>query len=119
MDMRKYAGSRFLKLEDVIRRPRVEKILDVAEGKFGKPDIKFESGNQLSANATNVKALIKAYGDDDRDWIGCEVELYAGQTDYQGGKKDSILVRPISPTLSQETPAPAKAEPGLDDKAPW
>lgn len=98
MDMRKFAGSAFIKLEDDRDGlPRVETITSVDEGNFGRPVLKFETGERLTLNATNVKALINAYGADDRDWIGCEIELFVGQTKYQGQYKDSILVRPFSP----------------------
>ena len=112
MDMRQYAGSCFLKFEDVQDAPRVEKIQDVIPGKYDKPDLKFESGDCLSLNATNCKTLCRAYGDDSRDWIGCKIELYAGKTDFQGEKKDSVLVRPLSP---QKNPASEAKQPKRDD----
>jgi hypothetical protein len=115
MDMRQYAGSCFLKFEDVRDAPRVEKILDVIPGKYGRPDLKFESGFCLSLNATNCKTLCLAFGDDSRDLIGCEIELYAGQTDYQGEKKDSILVKPPSPQKNPASEAKQSKRDDLDD----
>jgi hypothetical protein len=59
MDASKYYGSVFLKIDDVkaaggkIRAT----IASVEEGKFGKPDITFENGMKLGANATNTRRL--------------------------------------------------------------
>jgi hypothetical protein len=49
-----------------------------------------------------------AYGKDSRDWVGCRIELFGGETEYQGQKTDSVLVRPISP---EKAPAASKATP--------
>ena len=119
MDMRQYAGSCFLKFEDVQDAPRVEKIQDVIPGKYDKPDLKFESGDCLSLNATNCKTLCRAYGDDSRDWIGCKIELYAGKTDFQGEKKDSVLVRPLSPQKNPASEAKQPKRDEMDDKIPF
>ena len=52
--------------------------------------------DKFSINKTNVRTLIKAYGEDGREWLGLTIELYAGETTYQNQPKDSVLVRPIS-----------------------
>jgi hypothetical protein len=75
-------------------------------------------------NQTNVRILIRAYGPESRDWIGREIELYIGPTTYRGQVQDSILVKPISPSipLSERKPMmPAKSapKPPIDDDIPF
>lgn len=109
MDMSEYAGGRFLKLDDV-REPRREIINDVVPGNYERPDAWFESGNVLSLNKTSIRALIKAYGQDSRNWSGMEVELYAGQVDFKDGKTDAVLVKPISPATTDGKLPPPKSK---------
>jgi hypothetical protein len=98
MNMNEYAGSSFIKYEDVVNEPRRELIKEITEGDFERPVLVFESGDRLSANKTVVRVLVRAYGKNSDGMIGKEIELYAGQTEYQGEKKNSVLVKPISPT---------------------
>ena len=106
--MKKYAGSRFLRLDDVVDQPRREKIAAVVdEGTYGKPILKFESGAQFSCNATNVGTLIAEFGEDSNDWLGGEIELYHGQVKFKGSSQDSVLIR-----------APKKAV-DLNDEIPF
>lgn len=97
MDMSKYSGESFIKFEDVANSTRTEEILEVREGNYGRPVLEFASGDSFSLNTTNNRTLCKFYGEDSRDWIGSTIELYAGQTDFKGEKRDSVLVRPITP----------------------
>jgi hypothetical protein len=53
----------------------------------------FDDGTKLALNRTNVKTLIGAFGRDSDAWLGRDVELYGGQTHYQGKAFDSVLVR--------------------------
>jgi len=112
--MRKYAGSRFVKADDVRLAPIQAKI-EVAIGKYDKPDILFEDGSKLSANATNVRILCRHYGDDSADWIGVEVELTLGEIDFQGEKKPAVIILPISPPAEKK---PAEKTP-FDDEIPF
>jgi hypothetical protein len=118
MDMRKYSGSTFLKTDDVRGGPLQERIASVVMGKYEKPDIVFESGDRLPVNATNNKALIRAYGIDSDAWIGHVVELSLGEIEYQGRPQEAVLVRPISkPKPEPDAPAkkaPKKAPPPSD-----
>jgi hypothetical protein len=118
MDMRKYTGTSFIKFDEVKSRPMVETIHEVVEGKYDKANLKFESGRQFSLNATNCRVLAKAYGQDSNEWLGCEIELYAGKLEYNGSENDAVLVRPISTTKNQN-PAQPKAEPDFDDQIPF
>jgi hypothetical protein len=117
MDMRKYSGSGFLKVPDIAASgPRQVTIVDVSEGKFGKPDVEFGDGSKLGLNATNNRTLVTAYGTDSDDWINKQVELVVGEVEYQGTPKACILIKPISRPIAKKAPAP---EPNLDDQIPF
>jgi hypothetical protein len=122
MDMRKFAGSKFITVDDLRDGNRDELIISVAPGKYDRPVVTFESGDKLSLNVTNVNALIKAYGPNDKDWIGCRIELSVGPLKYNGAEQEGVVVNPISPpkpVAAQTTlpkPAPGK---DLDDNIPF
>jgi hypothetical protein len=103
MDMRKYAGSSFLKVEDVRDSTRRDEIVDVTMGDFEKPVLHLASGDKLSLNATNTKALNRAFGWDSSRWAGKTIELYIGQVEFKGQEQDSVLVRPILPPVPPGT----------------
>ena len=114
MDMRKYGRrSAFIKADQVRDQPRDETITFVKIGRFDRPDVAFESGKQLTLNATNVDVLIEAYGDSD-NWIGKHVRLFLGDIEYQGSPHEAVLVRPISPPIKQKREAKA-----ADDESPF
>src|SRR4051794_21868965 len=94
--MTEYAGSSYIKFDDVVGAPRREKIADVRKGDFGRPVLALESGALLTVNQTNARTLVRAYGKDPSKYIGMIVELFAGQTKYENEIKDSVLIRPIS-----------------------
>ena len=97
MDMSQYGSALFIKRDDVRDRPRRALITGVEiDEKFGRPLLLFDDGTRLTANKTNVANLIKAYGPDNDDWIGMEVELFLGETTYNNTKQPSVLVAPIS-----------------------
>jgi hypothetical protein len=99
MDMKEYAGTKFVKTADVRGGPSRERIAGIVNGKYNKPDAIFESGGRLSLNATNVRALMRVYGRDSEDWIGQEIELFLGETEVNGEKQEMVAVRPISPPV--------------------
>jgi hypothetical protein len=128
MDMKKYAGSAFIKIDDVKDGPIKGVIEDVVQGKYDRPDIVFEDGSKFGVNATNVRILNRAYGTDSDGWIGQRIELYEGEAEYQDNMVPSVCVRPISPpTSSSEGGTPAakpkprpKAKGGdMDDEIPF
>ncbi len=96
MDMRKYSGTTFLKVDDVRGGPRQLQIAAINEGQYDKPDVVFETGETLSLNATNTRTLVRAYGPSD-GWIGKKIALTFGQIKYQGSLKDAVIVEPVSP----------------------
>jgi hypothetical protein len=116
MDMRQFAGSSFVTVEALRDGPREEVIESVAPGKYEKPVATFESGDKFSLNMTNVNALIKAYGPNDADWIGCTIALLIGTLKYNGKEQEGVLVQPISPPKPVEarTPVPKSPPPAND-----
>jgi hypothetical protein len=117
MDMRKYSGANFLKVDDVRAAPLREIIATVKVGKYDKPDLYLESGDCLSLNATNTATLIRAYGPNSDDWLHKEIELFGGEIEFQNKPIDAVLVKPISPVLKQQerTKPPAAHDP-MDDE---
>jgi hypothetical protein len=122
MDMTKYAGDVYLRVEDIRKSgPKQVRIEGVEEGQFDKPVATFDDGTSLALNQTNVRNLIRPYGPESSDWIGRVVELYIGPTTYQGRLQDSILIKSISPPipLSErkrlKPPEPALTPPIDDD----
>ena len=120
MDMRKYSGSNFLKVDDVRAEPLREIVASVKIGKFDRPNMHFESGDCLSLNSTNTHTLIKAFGPNSDDWIGREIELHIGEIEFEGKPIDAILVRPISPPLAAaERTKPATDHDEMNDAIPF
>jgi hypothetical protein len=116
MDMSKYPGNVFLKVEDIKASGSVQvTITGASEGRFEKPDLTFNDGTQLSLNHTNRRALLRAYGKESDDWIGKLIELRVGDLKYDGKLREAILVKPISPPIEKKAPPPSE----LDDKIPF
>ena len=110
MDMSKYIGGLFLKVDDIkVNGPVRVRISDLSEGRFDKPGLTFDDGTRLSCNTTNGRVLTRAYGFESDDWIDKEVELVVGEIQYQGKPQEAILIKPISP------PIESKAPPNCDD----
>lgn len=120
MDMRKYVSGAFVTLDDLRETgPRRETIVDVVEGKFDRPNVKFASGDMVSVNATNGRALMRAFGLETGAWIGREVELYIGQLEYQGEVQDGVRIRSVAAkvaeTTATEPPPHTEVPPERDD----
>jgi hypothetical protein len=127
----KYAGSTYIKLDDVHDKPPLrERISFVKEetGKFGDRLVAFfESGRKLSLNATSVGILCRDIDQDTDHWTGRNLEVFAGEVDTKSGRTDAVLVR----VLDGETPPadPPKAPPkkmsagragrDMDDEIPF
>jgi hypothetical protein len=118
MDMRKYSGTAFLKPGDVKAGPLRVVIVDVTEGKFGRPDLEFSDGTKLSVNATNNRTLVTSYGGESDDWINKEIELSFGEVEYDGQMQETVVVKPISPPAEKKKlPEPRKSRSGdMDDE---
>jgi hypothetical protein len=118
MDMKKFAGEHFIKVDDVRDGPIQGQIAVVREGKYGKPDLIFESGDVLSLNATNTQTLIRAYGTNSDYWVAKQVEMFLGEIKYQGSDHEAVLVRPIAPPPKPMSKnKPPKAD--FDDEIPY
>lgn len=118
MDMKKFVGEHFIKVDDVRDGPIQGRIAVVKEGKYDKPNLVFESGDVLSLNATNTQTLIRAYGTNSDYWVDKQVEMFLGEIKYQGSDHEAVLVRPSSPPLK---PASNKKPPKADfnDEIPY
>src|SRR5262249_36229672 len=123
MDMRQFAGTNYVNLDDLVNGPLQETIVDIQKGDYGRPDLYFESGDRLSLNVTNDRTLMRAFGYESDGWIGKAVELYVGEITYKGEKQKSVLVRPITPPLQADGNNNAVALPSrrddLDDEIPF
>jgi hypothetical protein len=126
MDMSKYSGAAFLKVGDVkVNGPIRVAIVDIEEGKYGKPDLTFDDGTKLSLNATNNKTLCRAYGTDSGEWIDKTIELTLGEIEYQGKPQEAVLVQPVSPPIEKKPPVKAALKPepdkrgDMDDEIPF
>jgi hypothetical protein len=121
MDMRKYSGEHFIKVDDVKDGPIEGQIAVVREGKYEKPDLVFESGDVLSLNATNNQTLVRAYGTESDRWIGKQIQMFLGAIQYNGSDNDAVLVKPISPPIKKKETKDAggKPVPDVDDEIPF
>jgi hypothetical protein len=113
MLMKQFAGSAFITTAHVTDAPLRKTIAAVSVGKYDKPVLLFKSGDQLTLNATNTKTLIRAYGDDSDRWVGHTIELYLGESKFEGETKPSVKVRPLP-----DGP-PAGSSENLDDDIPF
>jgi hypothetical protein len=119
MDMSKYASRKFIKPEDLASGPQRKTIDTIEEGNYDKPNVTFHDGSKLSLNGTNVSTLIAAFGSTEHsDWIGEEVELYAGTLKYNGADNPAVLVWALnsSPAAVKAKPKP---QPPFDDEVPY
>jgi hypothetical protein len=109
MRMDKFVGNAFLKVDDIKASGPIRRIITkVSEGSFGKPDITFEDGTQLSSNKTNCSVLARAYGMESDNWIDKEVELTVSEMTYNGEPQETIRVKPITPPIAKKTPPPSE-----------
>jgi hypothetical protein len=119
MDVSKYFGGTFLKVEDLKGRDPIRtRIVDVTMGSFDKLNLEFDDGAKMSVNATNGRALARAYGYESDDWINKEVELSVGRVEYQGNKVDSIVIKPLSEASKEKAPPKRTPDP-FDDEIPF
>jgi hypothetical protein len=108
-DLKDYSGEYFIKVDDVREKPLRRRIANVRKGNYDKLELVFDSGEVLSLNATNTRALSRVYGGSSDALIGKVIDLEHGQLRYQGADHDAVLVKPITP------PEP----PPFDDDVPY
>jgi hypothetical protein len=115
--LRKYGpANKFIKFEELHDKPPMRERIGLVKpelGKFGERLVlTFEpSGRMLSLNKTSVGNLLRDLGEDDSDWVGQLVEVYAGEVETQNGPADAILVRAV------DVPAGAAAKAAKSTKA--
>ena len=130
MDMSKFSGTAFIKLEDVRKQPLQFRIAGVVTGKYDKPDLIFTSGERFSLNATNNRVLVRAFGVASEDWIDRAIELYEGEGEFNQEIKPMVCVRPIpetpetsfaadTSTKKPDKPPKAKKRSDMDDEIPF
>jgi hypothetical protein len=127
MDMRKYASGPIMP-DDLRDGPRQERIINVyISEKHDVPVLVFESGDELFAWPNIARVLARAYGYNDKDWIGHVVKLSLGTyTDRKTGEeKDTIVLEAISSRDGNNNSGgpqrtdPAKLAKELDDTIPF
>jgi hypothetical protein len=131
-NLRKYGpANKFIKLEELQDKPPLRERIGLVKpelGKFGERLVlTFEpSGRMLSLNKTSVGNLLRDLGEDDSDWVGQLVEVYAGEVETQNGTADAILVRAADvPTGAKVKAAksakakPSKSSDPMDDEIPY
>jgi hypothetical protein len=114
-------ASKWLKLEDFHDKPpRRERIglVKVEDGKYGERVILVlePSGQMLSLNKTSVGNLLRDLGENDDDWVGKLVEIFAGEVDGPQGTTDAILVCGVA-DVPADTAIAAKAAKAAKAKA--
>jgi hypothetical protein len=113
MDMSKFGGDAYLKVEDVRASGPVRVAIEsIEDGPFDKPVASLSDGSSLQLNITNTRKLINSWGSNSDAWIGREIEVSIGQVDFKGEPTDAIVVRPISAAIpiAERKPPPAPAE---------
>jgi hypothetical protein len=125
-------GGRFLKATDLggrahlftIERAAIEKLPD-----FNNPNQQndrlildfVESAKSCAVNATSARVLMGAFGENERDYIGRKVVLYAVPVNVGGQMRESVMIR--LPREKPAAPAPAPIDPStvgdFDDEIPF
>ena len=134
INLKKYGpANKWLKLEDFHGKPprqeRIGLVKEDTSGKFGaRLVITLEpSGQMLSLNKTSVGNLLRDLGENDDDWVGKTIEIFAGEIDGPQGTTDAILVHgvpdvPVDAAMAAKAAKAAKAKPkasDLDDTIPF
>lgn len=109
MDARKFFAATFVTLGDLADGPQQKEIDRVEEGKYNKLNLIFTDNCAVSLNATNSRALVKAFGSETDEWPGRSVELAAGELKYDGKLNPAILITALE-SAPVEKPA-AKPKP--------
>jgi hypothetical protein len=108
VDLSKYAGSKFIKVDDLAKGPQRKTLEAIELGKFDRPVAVFSDQKRMSLNATNVNTLINIFGSTESDdLLGQEVELFVGEVKLKDGLTKSVLLR-----LPEEKPE-------FDDEIPF
>jgi hypothetical protein len=97
-----FLKGNFFKEQDFVLGSLTTTITDVAISEFAKDggvperklQIKLANDKLLNLNSTNLKRLVKAFGDDTEGWIGRTIELYwDDEVQYQGRQTGGVRIR--------------------------
>lgn len=115
--------SNFLKESDLDDQDLVVTIKDAEMQKVGDDDklvLSFkETDKKLIVNKTNLKAIVKATGEDDTDdWIGKKITLFPTETEFKGDTVACIRVKSKPPKTEKAKAAPPPADDD-DDEVPF
>lgn len=114
--------SNYLKASDlgdkspVVTIDRVE-VEPIGRDKEIKPVIYFAGKEKgLVLNKTNAKKIAELTGSKDtEDWHGCQIRIYASQTEFAGDMVECVRVKAVGVAAQKAAPKPAPApEPVAD-----
>jgi hypothetical protein len=118
MDMREFAGSKYIKPDQVRDGPIQTRVVNVFKSEqHGRPVLELEDGSQFTLNDSNNNALMKAWGYNSDDWIGQEIELFLGT--YKNWRTDppsdaeTVKVKAVSPAKTAQNGGMAVSKPPL------
>jgi hypothetical protein len=112
-DMRKYTTG-FVTPDDVRDGPIEATIINVyISEKHDVPVLELSTGDEFMAWPNNGRKLARAYGFDDKDWIGHLIKLeLANYTNRDGETKETVnLVTLSSRDSNANNGAPQRADP--------
>ena len=109
LDMRRWAGEKTLKAEDLKNKSRRVQIAVVRPApepsekiKFPRPSLILETGEVVMLNPTSVFNLCVEFGDDSDRWIGQFIELHPKSGLVDNVSREWIEIEAIAPTTSTQ-----------------
>lgn len=132
MDMREFASKK-VSPDHVRDQPIHVRIVSVLRNEqYDRPVLELDNGAQFTLNATNLNALMKAFGWESKNWIGQEIVLELGTyKDWRSEpvqERETVRVRTVSPTNTADangsnplppSRAPTSLKSDLDDEIPF
>ena len=108
-----YFQSSYLCAADLDGQDRLVKIDCVVKEKVGKnaevrPVLYVAGGKKgVILNKTNFRTIAKAFGQDEAQWKGAQIVLYATPIEFEGEIRDAIRVKlasPAAPPINDSLP---------------
>jgi hypothetical protein len=114
--------SNYLKASDladkapVVTIDRVD-VEPIGRDKEIKPVIYFAGKEKgLVLNKTNAKKIAELTGSKDtEDWHGCQIRIYASQTEFAGEMVECVRVKAVGAAAQKSAPKPAPAPEPVQD----
>ena len=118
--------SNYLKASDlgdnqpVVTIDRIE-VEAVGRDKEMKPIVYFRGKEKgLVLNKTNGRKIAELLGSKDTDdWAGCQIRIYATETEFGGETVECIRVKAVGTATQKPKPAPAPVTELDDDSVPF